>query len=125
MKNMYYLMMMALFACHSPNQKQEKGSTEAAGIGMVSEIEKNMVKDFYDFELNDIDGNPVNFSKFKGKKLLIVNVASKCGFTPQYAELQELYEKHKEEVTILAFPANNFGGQEPGTNEDIKTFCSE
>ncbi|MEX2513252.1 MAG: glutathione peroxidase [Cyclobacteriaceae bacterium] len=125
MKNMYYMMMMALFACHSPNQKQIESSTETAAIGMASVMEENMVKDFYDFELNDIDGNPVKFSKFKGKKLLIVNVASKCGFTPQYAELQELYETYKDEVTILAFPANNFGGQEPGTNEDIKAFCSE
>ena len=66
-----------------------------------------------------------DFSAFKGKKLLIVNVASKCGYTPQYAELQELYEAHKDQITILAFPANNFGGQEPGTNEDIKSFCSE
>lgn len=81
--------------------------------------------DFYEFTLNDIDGNPVDFSRYKGKKLLIVNVASKCGYTPQYAELQELYDAHKDQLTILAFPANNFGGQEPGTNEDIKTFCTE
>ncbi|WP_410492711.1 glutathione peroxidase [Cyclobacterium sp. SYSU L10401] len=85
----------------------------------------NIQENFYDFTMNDIDGNPVDFSAFKGKKLLIVNVASKCGYTPQYAELQELYEAYKDQITILAFPANNFGGQEPGTNEDIKSFCSE
>ncbi len=85
----------------------------------------NRADDFYEFTLNDIDGNPVDFSSFKGKKLLIVNVASKCGYTPQYAELQELYDAYKGQLTILAFPANNFGGQEPGTNEDIKTFCTE
>lgn len=79
----------------------------------------------YDFTLNDIDGNPVDLAKYKGEKLLLVNVASKCGYTPQYAELQELYEAYKGKLTILAFPANNFGGQEPGSSEDIKSFCSE
>lgn len=82
-------------------------------------------KNIYDFTLNDIDGKPVKLSKYKGKKLLLVNVASKCGYTPQYAALQELYETYQDEITILAFPANNFGGQEPGTSEDIKSFCSE
>jgi len=79
----------------------------------------------YDFTLNDIDGKPVKLSTYKGKKLLIVNVASKCGYTPQYAALQDLYETYKDKITILAFPANNFGGQEPGTSADIKSFCSE
>ncbi len=82
-------------------------------------------KSIYDFTLNDIDGNPVDLAKYKGKKLLLVNVASKCGYTPQYAELQELYEAYEDKLTILAFPANNFGGQEPGSSEDIKSFCSE
>lgn len=82
-------------------------------------------KSIYDFTLNNIDGKPVKLSEYKGKKLLLVNVASKCGYTPQYEELQKLYETYKGKLTILAFPANNFGGQEPGTSEDIKSFCSE
>tara|TARA_R110000744_G_scaffold123006_2_gene228070 strand:- start:555 stop:1064 length:510 start_codon:yes stop_codon:yes gene_type:complete len=85
-------------------------------------LENNSI---YDFTLNNIDGKPVKLSEYKGKKLLLVNVASKCGYTPQYEELQKLYEIYKGKLTILAFPANNFGGQEPGTSEDIKSFCSE
>jgi glutathione peroxidase len=77
----------------------------------------------YDIELKSIDGTPTTLEKYKGKKLLIVNVASKCGFTPQYNDLQKLYEEYGEDVVILGFPADNFGGQEPGTNEEIVTFC--
>ncbi len=79
----------------------------------------------YDFNVKDIDGNEVSLSKYKEKVLLIVNVASKCGFTPQYEGLQKIYEKYKERgFEILAFPCNDFKGQEPGTNEEIKEFCS-
>lgn len=83
-----------------------------------------MEKSIYEFKMMDIDGKEIDFSTYKGKKLLLVNVASKCGYTPQYSDLQELNEKFGDKVTILAFPANNFGGQEPGTSEDIKEFCS-
>lgn len=79
----------------------------------------------YDFTMNDINGKPVKLSAYKGKVILVVNVASKCGLTPQYTALEALYkQKHKEGFVILGFPANNFMGQEPGTNEEIKTFCS-
>ena len=79
----------------------------------------------YDFALPSIDGEAAPLSQYKGKTLLIVNVASKCGFTPQYAALQELYEKYKDRgLVVLGFPANNFGGQEPGSNDEIKQFCS-
>jgi glutathione peroxidase len=78
---------------------------------------------FYDFSLNNIEGKTINFSQFKGKKVLLVNVASKCGYTPQYEGLQELSEKYGDKVVVLGFPANNFGGQEPGSNEEIATFC--
>ena len=79
----------------------------------------------HEFTLNSIDGKPAPLSTYQGKVVLIVNVASRCGFTPQYAGLEALYEKYKDRgFVILGFPANNFGGQEPGTNEEIKTFCS-
>jgi glutathione peroxidase len=79
----------------------------------------------YDFTLPSIDGKPMPLSDFKGKVILMVNVASQCGYTPQYTALEALYEKYKDEgFVILGFPANNFGAQEPGTNEEIKTFCS-
>ena len=78
----------------------------------------------FDFTLNDIDGKPVSLSQFRGKTLLLVNTASFCGNTPQYADLQTMYERYRSKgFEILAFPANNFGQQEPGTNEDIKGFC--
>ena len=79
----------------------------------------------HEFTLNSIDGKPAPLSAYQGKVVLIVNVASRCGFTPQYTGLEALYEKYKDRgFAILGFPANNFGGQEPGTNEEIKTFCS-
>lgn len=81
-------------------------------------------KTLYDFKVNDITGNEYDMSQLKGKKVLIVNTASKCGFTPQYAELEELYETYGgDKFTIIGFPANNFMNQEPGTNEEIATFC--
>lgn len=79
----------------------------------------------YDFSLPSIDGQPTSLSTYKGKVVLMVNVASKCGYTPQYSALESTYEKYKDQgFVILGFPANNFGAQEPGTNAEIKTFCS-
>ena len=79
----------------------------------------------YSFTLNSIDGKPAPLGDYKGKVVLIVNVASKCGFTPQYSALESIYEKYKDQgFVILGFPANNFGAQEPGTNAEIKTFCT-
>lgn len=78
----------------------------------------------YDFTLNDIDGKPVALNQFRGKVLLLVNTASFCGNTPQYADMEAMYERYRAKgFEILAFPANNFGKQEPGTNEEIKSFC--
>lgn len=83
------------------------------------------VKNIYQFKVLDIDGQEINLANYKGKTILIVNVASKCGFTKHYKNLIELNEKYKgKNFTILGFPANEFGGQEPGSNEEIKKFCS-
>jgi glutathione peroxidase len=82
-------------------------------------------KSFYDFKVNDINGQPFDLSTLKGKKVLVVNVASKCGNTPQYAKLQELYQKYGDsKFVIIGFPANNFLSQEPGTNAEIRQFCT-
>src|SRR2546421_2378641 len=82
-------------------------------------------KSVYDFTVKDIDGKSVDLSQYKGKVLLIVNTASKCGFTPQYKNLEAVYEQYKDRgLEILAFPANEFGKQEPGTNGEIKEFCT-
>jgi glutathione peroxidase len=79
----------------------------------------------YTFTLNSIDGQPAPLANYKGKVALVVNVASQCGYTPQYSALETTYEKYKDKgFVILGFPANNFGAQEPGTNEEIKTFCT-
>ncbi len=79
----------------------------------------------YDFTVKDIDGNDFSMEQLKGKKIMIVNVASKCGLTPQYEQLQQVYEKYKDQdFIIIGFPANNFMKQEPGTNDEIKEFCS-
>ena len=79
----------------------------------------------YTFTLKSIDGKPAPLADYKGKVILVVNVASQCGYTPQYSALESIYEKYKSQgFVILGFPANNFGAQEPGTNEEIKTFCT-
>jgi len=81
---------------------------------------------FYDFKVKDIDGNDFSLASLKGKKVLVVNTASKCGNTPQYEQLQDLYEKYgTEKFTIVGFPANNFGQQEPGTNKEIEEYCTK
>jgi glutathione peroxidase len=79
----------------------------------------------YDFKAAALDGTTIRFSDFKGKKIMIVNTASKCGNTPQYKDLEALYEKYKGKLVIIGFPANNFGQQEPGTNTEIKEFCTK
>ena len=79
----------------------------------------------YDFKVPGLDGNDIDFSAYKGKKIMIVNTASKCGNTPQYADLEKLYEKYKDKLVIVGFPANNFGEQEPGSNTEIKEFCTK
>lgn len=79
----------------------------------------------YDFKVNSLEGEEIDFERYRGKNLLIVNVASKCGFTPQYADLEKLHEEFGDQVVVLGFPANNFGSQEPGTNLEIAEFCQK
>ena len=83
-----------------------------------------MKKSVYEYSAKDINGTEINLSQYKGKVLLIVNVASKCGFTPQYKGLEEIFEEYKGEVVVLGFPCNQFGAQEAGNAEEIKNFCS-
>ena len=94
-------------------------STTLAAVSMFA------ASSIYDFTLNSITGQPVPLSQYKGKVVLVVNVASKCGFTPQYKGLEAVYRKYESKgLVILGFPANNFGSQEPGTNSEIQSFCS-
>jgi glutathione peroxidase len=84
-----------------------------------------MNSSIYTFKVNGIDGEAIDFSRFKGKKIMIVNTASKCGNTPQYAELEQLYQRYKDKLVVVGFPANNFKEQEPGSNEEIAEFCKK
>lgn len=79
----------------------------------------------YDFKVDAVDGGKIDFSKYKGKKVLIVNTASLCGNTPQYEGLEKLYKKYQDKLVIIGFPANNFGSQEPGSNKEIQEFCTK
>jgi glutathione peroxidase len=83
----------------------------------------SMAVSIYDFKVPSLEGKEIDFSKYKGKKILIVNTASKCGLTPQYKDLEDLHKKYKDKLVIVGFPANNFAGQEPGSNAEIGEFC--
>lgn len=88
-------------------------------------LQKTMDTSIYDFKVAGLNGDTIDLASFKGKKIMIVNTASYCGNTHQYADLETLYEKYKDKLVIIGFPANNFGAQEPGTNAEINTFCKK
>lgn len=98
-----------------------------SGMGNPVNVNTQTVagKSIYDFKVEALDGSTIDFAAFRGKKILIVNTASECGYTPQYEGLEKLYKTYKEKLVIVGFPANNFGAQEPGTNPEIKEFCKK
>lgn len=117
MKKLFVVLLSAIaFLQSCTNQKTESNKAQTA---------KEMGKTIYDYQVESLDGQTINFADFKGKKILIVNTASKCGFTPQYADLQKLYDQYKDQLVVVGFPADNFGHQEPGTNEEIGAFCQK
>lgn len=117
MKNIFLLLLsFVAFLQSCTNQKSEVSQTKTNEL---------MGKTIYDFKVESLDGKEINFADFRGKKILIVNTASECGFTPQYADLEKVYEEYKDKLVIVGFPANNFGGQEPGTNTEIGAFCQK
>ena len=99
--------------------------TSSPGFITSSSDNKITARSIYDFKVEALNGSTIDFSAFKGKKILIVNTASQCGYTPQYEGLEKLYETYKDKLVIVGFPANNFGGQEPGTNGEIQEFCKK
>lgn len=113
MKNLLLLawLLLVMFQGHAQQKKDTKNTL--------------LPKSIYGYKVPSLGGGEINFADFKGKKILIVNTASKCGFTSQYAELEELYQKYRDRLVIVGFPANNFAGQEPGTNEEIRAFCQK
>ena len=121
MKKLFFLAAVALMmatSCNSQNNKTAQVAAEPEPVG-------EQTSGIYDITVKDIDGSDVSLANYKGKVLLIVNVASKCGLTPQYEGLEALYQKYKDQgLEILGFPCNQFLGQEPGTNEEIQSFCS-
>ena len=98
-----------------------------AFVGTLSATDNNVIqkpsKSVYDININSLQGQPIDLSQFKGKKILFVNVASKCGFTPQYRELQKLHETYEGQLVVIGVPCNQFGKQEPGNSEEIQEFC--
>ena len=107
-----------LFSCQNQAQKKETTATTKT-TPMAKET-------IYQFKVEDLSGDTFDFSTLKGKKILVVNTASECGLTPQYEQLQAIYEKYKDKnFVIVGFPANNFGAQEPGSNQQIATFCQQ
>ncbi len=116
MKLIFHLVLCTIFGLTACSQSKKNTKNTMSTSNNTS---------FYDFEIETIDGNIVSLDQYKGKKVLLVNVASKCGYTPQYEDLQALHDMHGDRVAILGFPANNFGGQEPGSNEEIAQFCSK
>lgn len=97
--------------------------TQKTVLNRPEKMEITATTNFYSFKMKGIDGKEIDFSQYKGKKIVILNTASKCGYTPQYADWEKFHKANKD-VVILGFPANEFGGQEPGTNEEISSFCS-
>lgn len=114
-----FVITAALISCMAQTNKI---SMDNSTIMTKSEI---AAKSIYDFKVEGLEGGTIDFSKYKGKKILIVNTASKCGYTKQYEGLQKLYDTYKDKLVIVGFPANNFGGQEPGTNTEIQEFCKK
>jgi glutathione peroxidase len=119
MKKYFLILFLVIFAYACDQVKSKPEADEQ------NETEVTAMTTFHDFKMTSIEGEEIDFSKYKGKKVLLVNVASKCGYTPQYEDLQALHEKYGDKVEVLGFPANNFGGQEPGTNEEIADFCKK
>jgi glutathione peroxidase len=111
-----------LLACNNQTTQPSNVSTgNTKGDNNMNTITSSV----HTFKVDKLDGGTIDFASFKGKKILIVNTASKCGYTKQYADLQALYEQHKEKLVVIGFPANNFGGQEPGSAVEIQEFCQK
>lgn len=118
MKKIFLVMLsFVAFLQSCTNQKSEISKSKTTEL---------MGKTIYDYKVAGLEeGKEINFADFKGKKILIVNTASECGFTPQYADLEELSNEYKDKLVVIGFPANNFGGQEPGSNVEIGAFCQK
>lgn len=114
---MFKIITSALLLGACASQPQHVTMNEAPRSTQASSI--------HAFKVPGLDGGTIDFAAFKGKKILVVNTASECGYTPQYEDLEALYKKFSDKLVVVGFPANNFGGQEPGSNEEISSFCKK
>jgi glutathione peroxidase len=114
MKNLIYITLTIALSSLLSNSNAQSTATD-----------KNIKSQFYNLTFKSIDGEQVSMSEFKGKYILLVNVASECGYTSQYTELQALHKQYKEKLVVIGYPCNQFGGQEPGSTEEIKSFCKK
>lgn len=112
----------ALLSCAAQTDSKQDNGIDITNFNPPKIVTASSI---YEFKVEALDGSTIDFSKFKGKKILVVNTASKCGLTPQYEGLEKLYTTYKDKLVIVGFPANNFGGQEPGTNVEIGEFCKK
>jgi glutathione peroxidase len=116
-----WILIFSLILISCQNQAQQKQNQLVA---TPIENQKVMIETIYQFKVTDLEGNVFDFAQLKGKKIMVVNTASKCGLTPQYKDLEAIYKKYQDKnLVIVGFPANNFGSQEPGTNQEISSFC--
>lgn len=123
MKNLsLILLVLVSWACRPGANAKQNTTMETTAVNGQNTANPTSV---YDFKFKTLAGEEIALNEFKGRKMLLVNTASECGYTPQYKELQALYEKYGGKVVVLGFPANDFGGQEPGSNEEIATFCEK
>ena len=123
MKKLSSFLLISLLMLSCQNQAQNQENTTQKKDNKTTTMEKQTI---YQFKVTDLYGNEFDFASLKGKKILIVNTASECGLTPQYKDLEAIYGKYKDKnFVIVGFPANNFGAQEPGSNEQIATFCQK
>ena len=122
--SLYTGILLVMLACRSGNNTEQNTAMDNTTT-FTNNAQTAQPQSIYDFEFKTLDGQKIVMSEYKGRKILIVNTASECGYTPQYKELQALYDQYSSKVVVLGFPANNFGGQEPGSNQEIAAFCEK
>ncbi|UOB17255.1 glutathione peroxidase [Abyssalbus ytuae] len=127
MKSIFLLLIPIFLAGCKTEKKESIDNAKENRVTVAEEIKPTQQQEtIYQFKVEDLSGEEFDFSSLKGKKIMVVNTASECGYTPQYENLQKLYDDYKNEnFTIVGFPANNFNGQEPGTNDQIASFCKK
>jgi glutathione peroxidase len=118
------IFLLALSSCN-PREIQHRPNTNIQKSEILNVANISNMQNFYDFKVRSLDGEEMDMAQFKGKKIVVLNVASECGYTPQYADWENFYKANKEKIVVVGFPCNQFGGQESGSNADIKSFCQK